>query len=125
MNSKSVTCVAMMLASYPIARLIPFPLVGATLFSVMCAAFIMELRLWKVCLIYLPLYFSIMWDSLVWMPSFLANLGSNFYMPTFFCSVYFCFVFVFFEIVFLGLTKLFGAKLLLKKIGFSKRLSLD
>ena len=112
----------MMLASFPITKLIPFPLAGATLFSVMCAVFIGELKLWKTCLIYLPLYFFLMIDSLFSMPQFFVDTATTFGLPIFFRSLSFGFVFVCCELMIMGLSKLFGAKKLLIKIGFFKRL---
>lgn len=122
MNSKFVTCLAMMLASYPIAYLFSFHLLGAILFSVVCAAFVGKVRLWKVCVIYFPLYFFLMFDSLLWMPQFLVNMAEVFGFPAFFCSLQTLSIYVFLEIVIVGLSKLFVAKAVLKKIGFYKRL---
>ena len=60
MNSKSVACVTVVLASFPIAYIIPVPFVGVTLLSLICAAFINQLKLWRVALVFIPMYFLMM-----------------------------------------------------------------
>lgn len=122
MNSKSIMSIAIIVASFPVAKLISFPLVGATLFSIICAVFIGDLKLWKTICVFLPLYLLLMVDLLFSMPQFIIDIATFFDLPIVFRSQISGFVWVFCELIIMGLSKLLGARKLLKKIGLTKRL---
>jgi len=122
MNSKSVACVTVMLASFPIAYIIPFPIASVTLLSIICAVFIGKLKLWRVALVFIPMYFLIMNNVFFSLPDLIVTTASSIGLPPLFWLLPLAYFFVSCELTIFGLVHLLLAKLLLKKTGVTKRL---
>ena len=122
MNTKFVTSIAVMLASFPIVYIIPITFLSVSLLSMICAAFIGNIKLWKVSLVFIPMYLFLMRGVIFSLPSFVGSIAQNVGLTMFFWVLplsYFCLIC---ELTIFGLLHLLFAKYFLKKTGVTKRL---
>ena len=83
MNSKKVVGISMIFCSFALSYFIPIPVIGATLFAVLCVLFGLRTSSFSALAFFLPLMFLKTYDAIVL--SYMVT--SSFFTDPFFCII--------------------------------------
>ena len=125
MNGREVTGLAMMIGSFPLTYLVPFPIAGATLFAIICTFFSVFTSKKRMLLVFFPLYLIRTWSSLIIAYDFFYNYVGMFPNELFIIFMRqppIAIMAVALDFVIVGLSTLYGAQRVLKRFKINQRL---